>query len=440
MLGAPGVNVWSTTRTGASDTTSYVIDSGTSLSAPLVAGTLALLKAQYPAESYIQHINRILSSVDKIPSLSGKCQTGGRLNLASALSSTSTAPFNDSFANRATISLPDTGLAFVLANNVTATKESGEPNHAGLNGGASVWWKWLCPSTGTYSINLNGSTFGTAIAVYTGTAVNTLTPIVSAAASDDNSSAYVNFSALAGTTYQIAVDSIGTKTGTIQMSLSAGSLTHTDLKFAASTATRTRSASSFTCQVTGGATWSVTFERTSDFVTWSSVGSGITLSGGVGTFTDSGAIPGTHYFYRAASSLNHEQSQNVVGYTDVTFTSPYIHTAVPLQPSNPSITSLFPAPADGTTIEVHDGGTQNTWRTSSYSSLTGSWSDPGINLNVGTGFVYLVSSSVDFSWTGEVGRGNNENQVSSPWVFLGSKFPKKSTDLRRPRVRAYRWR
>jgi hypothetical protein len=41
--------------------------------------------AEYPGESHQQIINRILSAVDPLPSLAGKCVTGGRLNLRKAL-------------------------------------------------------------------------------------------------------------------------------------------------------------------------------------------------------------------------------------------------------------------------------------------------------------------------------------------------------------------
>ena len=41
--------------------------------------------AEYPAESYQQIINRVLSATDPLPSLAGKCVTGGRLNLRKAL-------------------------------------------------------------------------------------------------------------------------------------------------------------------------------------------------------------------------------------------------------------------------------------------------------------------------------------------------------------------
>jgi subtilisin family serine protease len=82
-LGAPGVSLYSTRQ--FSDTAEGV-DSGTSYAAPCVAGAMALLKSKYPNLSYQQVIARLLGTVDPLPSLAGRCVTGGRLNLARALS------------------------------------------------------------------------------------------------------------------------------------------------------------------------------------------------------------------------------------------------------------------------------------------------------------------------------------------------------------------
>jgi subtilisin family serine protease len=81
-LAAPGVNIRSTFV--ATDSF-YFTDSGTSYSAPYVAGAFALMLAEYPGETYQQIISRVLSATDPLPSLAGKCVTGGRLNLRKAL-------------------------------------------------------------------------------------------------------------------------------------------------------------------------------------------------------------------------------------------------------------------------------------------------------------------------------------------------------------------
>jgi subtilisin family serine protease len=58
---------------------------GTSLAAPYVTGTLALMLAKFPGETHQQIIGRLLHGVDPVPALAGKCLSGGRLNLHKAL-------------------------------------------------------------------------------------------------------------------------------------------------------------------------------------------------------------------------------------------------------------------------------------------------------------------------------------------------------------------
>ena len=55
------------------------------MAAPFVTGTVALLASAFPDESVSQRIARVLRSVDDVPALTGKCVTGGRLNVATAL-------------------------------------------------------------------------------------------------------------------------------------------------------------------------------------------------------------------------------------------------------------------------------------------------------------------------------------------------------------------
>jgi hypothetical protein len=100
-LFAPGTEIYSLSIDANSP---YISRSGTSMAAPHVVGALALLKAQFPNDTYRQLINRILRNVDPVPSFAGKVQTGGRLNLDRAIRSTDNRPFNDDFATRAHVS------------------------------------------------------------------------------------------------------------------------------------------------------------------------------------------------------------------------------------------------------------------------------------------------------------------------------------------------
>ena len=91
QIAAPGMDVF-TTIAGADS--GYGTGSGTSFSAPIISGGLALLKAHYPQENYRQLLNRLYAGVDRLPGLGAKCATGGRLNLAKALGRNLVADFS----------------------------------------------------------------------------------------------------------------------------------------------------------------------------------------------------------------------------------------------------------------------------------------------------------------------------------------------------------
>src|SRR5204862_80429 len=92
------------------------------------------------------------------------------------LSAASAGPANDNFVSarvRSGRSASDTG------SNVGATKESGEPNHAGNTGGHSVWWTWTAPSSGQVAVDTIGSNFDTLLGIYTGSSVGGLSTVAS---------------------------------------------------------------------------------------------------------------------------------------------------------------------------------------------------------------------------------------------------------------------
>lgn len=113
-------------------------------------------------------------------------------------------PPNDDFADATalpgkTSEEPD-GARFHFAGtrgyNWGAEKESGEPDHDGDPGGASVWYRWTAPEGGSARIQTCCSGPET-IGVYTGGSLGALSP---APAGDDG------FAVSAGVTYRIAVD------------------------------------------------------------------------------------------------------------------------------------------------------------------------------------------------------------------------------------------
>ncbi len=126
-----------------------------------------------------------------------------------------TAPGNDAFA----AALPISGYNGALeSSNVAASKETGEPNHVGNAGGASLWWTWTAPEGGRFEIDTVGSSFDTVLAVYTGTLVHKLT----AKGYNNNISATVvqsrvGITVVAGTTYHIAIDGVGGARGLVRL-------------------------------------------------------------------------------------------------------------------------------------------------------------------------------------------------------------------------------
>jgi hypothetical protein len=121
-------------------------------------------------------------------------------------------PGNDSFNNP--VVLPG-GSPSIIGTTSGATKEPGEPNHAGNAGGRSIWYQWTAPGSSPVTIDTVGSSFNTLLAVYTGSSVSNLTLIAS---NDDigaptNLQSRVTFTAAAGTTYRIAIDGYGGLSG-----------------------------------------------------------------------------------------------------------------------------------------------------------------------------------------------------------------------------------
>ncbi len=115
------------------------------------------------------------------------------------------APSNDNFVNAQLVS--NSG-GIINTNNLGASKEPGELNHAGDPGGHSLWYKLQPSVSGSYTFTTFSSLFNTVLGVYTGPSLNTLTTIASN--NDDFSShglfSTLKFQATAGTTYYIAVD------------------------------------------------------------------------------------------------------------------------------------------------------------------------------------------------------------------------------------------
>lgn len=128
-------------------------------------------------------------------------------------------PPNDRFADAQSLSGAD---ASAEGSNAGATKEAGEPNHAGNAGGGSVWYEWTAPAGGQVALTTAGSSFDTLLGVYTGGSVGSLAEVASNDDADGSGVRHsgVAFNATAGTTYRVAVDGFGGDSGDVSLSLS----------------------------------------------------------------------------------------------------------------------------------------------------------------------------------------------------------------------------
>jgi hypothetical protein len=104
--------------------------------------------------------------------------------------------------------------------NYNATLEDGEPVHGGQIGGKSAWWSWTPSTKGPVVIDTQGSSFDTAIGVYRGAGLQALKEI---GGNDDASGSVsysrIEFQAIAGRTYFIAVDGVEGDEGDVVLNI-----------------------------------------------------------------------------------------------------------------------------------------------------------------------------------------------------------------------------
>lgn len=131
----------------------------------------------------------------------------------------SAAAANDAFAAAQPL---DGDAPLITTTNATATAEPGEPRHAGVGRGRSLWYQWSAPRSGLFQVSAYSPSMDPVVAIYTGNTVTTLTLVATA---DDSGPANINptatasFTATVGSTYRIAVDSATAAAGEFTLSL-----------------------------------------------------------------------------------------------------------------------------------------------------------------------------------------------------------------------------
>jgi subtilisin family serine protease len=120
---------------------------------------------------------------------------------------------NDNLSSALAIS---TGTTY--SNNSQATAETGEPDHAGMAGGKSMWFRYSSASLRAVSLNTSGSDFDTVVAVYTAVAPASIAGLRIVEENDDDpnglgGTSAISFVAQPNIVYYIAVDGYDAWTG-----------------------------------------------------------------------------------------------------------------------------------------------------------------------------------------------------------------------------------
>ena len=126
--------------------------------------------------------------------------------------------FQDYFTNRETLFTTNGTL---VGDNSAATLETSEPQHGGKPGGHSLWISWVAPTNGVATFDTHASSFDTLMSAYTLNPTNatTVDKLHEEARNDDDPgfapTSLIQFGAIAGHRYEIAVDGYQGATGSV---------------------------------------------------------------------------------------------------------------------------------------------------------------------------------------------------------------------------------
>jgi len=147
------------------------------------------------------------------------------------------APANDNIANAITIS----GTSGTTAGNtIGATLEANEDTKLGYGGsyGATIWYKWTCPQTGTYTFRAEGKRGEVDVIISAGTGTG-ISDYVLVAQADQNQTDEIRFDAVASSSYYISIGGFSSATpndqGPVRLLWRQDILNSTSLAFDAAT-------------------------------------------------------------------------------------------------------------------------------------------------------------------------------------------------------------
>lgn len=125
------------------------------------------------------------------------------------------APVNDNFTNR--IQLTGDFIS-TAGDNTDATEEPNESNE----GIRSIWWAWIAPTSGTYTVTATGRNFTPCLSVYTGSELPSLTLVGTGEPVHLTRSAQVVVEASAGISYSVAITTCEGGQGPVSLSIIGG--------------------------------------------------------------------------------------------------------------------------------------------------------------------------------------------------------------------------
>ncbi len=208
-LAAPGSEIYSTYLV---EEGGYKAMSGTSMAAPMVSGTLALLQADTPSLTALERRDRILNGLTRFQHLEKRNSGSGLLNVNNAIRNLKTGPYYDSFDKGIRLFPSRTSISL---NNIESTREEFEPNHNGSTSETTVWAILVYDEPTAAEIAVSSVEIDLDFEVYTGNTISGLKSVAKGA-----SGIPARFTARRGAIYRIAISGRENSSGQFELRLS----------------------------------------------------------------------------------------------------------------------------------------------------------------------------------------------------------------------------